>query len=573
MGRSWLATVDAFISCRSGSMKISNGYETKQLTLYPHATPLVNNGNSVWVDFEDQPTQPLLTIGQALSLKDSTEDEIINNFICEPSSITPQIHNQLTALLDSDNQENLSSESPPQKRKTISSKSISVEIEPGKSLNINPHLTDVETQQLMKLLQENKEAFTWDYTDMKGISPDLCTHKIYIKEDCQPICQPQRRMNPNLREILKEELQKLLNAGFIYPISDSEWVSPLVIVPKKNGKWRVCVDYRALNKATQKDHFPLPFIDQVLDNLSGKKFFSFLDGFSGYNQIKIAPQDQDKTTFTSPWGTFSYRVLPFGLCNAPTTFQRAVLGIFFDILNDSMEIFMDDFTPYGVSFQEALENLEKVLKRCIQAQLSLSTEKCHMMMTEGIVLGHFISSQGIQVDPSKIQVIKDIPTPKTQTEVRSFLGHAGYYRIFIKNFSKIASPLFVLLMKNVEFNWTNFCQEAFSTLKHQLSTTPILRGPNWTLPFHISSDASDTAIGAVLGQEEYHLPYAIYFISKNMSPAELNYIVTEKEFLEVIYAINNFRHYITGYSTFVHTDHSAIKYLMNKPITNARVTR
>jgi hypothetical protein len=169
-------------------------------------------------------------------------------------------------------------------------------------------------------------------------------------------------MNPNLREILKEELQKLLNAGFIYPISDSEWVSPLVIVPKKNRKWRVCVDYRALNKSTQKDHFPLPFIDQVLDNLSGKNFFSFLDGFSGYNQIKIAPQDQDKTTFSSPWGTFAYRVLPFGLCNAPTTFQRAVLGIFSDMLNDSMEIFMDDFTPYGVSFQEALENLEKVLK-------------------------------------------------------------------------------------------------------------------------------------------------------------------------------------------------------------------
>jgi hypothetical protein len=196
-----------------------------------------------------------------------------------------------------------------------------------------------------------------------------------------------------------------------------------------------------------------------------------------------------------------------------------------------------------------------------------------MMMSEGIVLGHFISSQGIQVDPSKIQVIKNLPTPKTQTDIRSFLGHAGYYRRFIKNFSKIASPLFVLLMKNAEFKWTNQCEEAFRTLKHKVSTAPILRGPDWTLPFHISSDASDTAIGAVLGQEEDHLPYAIYFISKNMSPVELNYTVTEKEFLAVIYAINKFRHYITSYSTFVHTDHLAIKYLMNKPITNARVTR
>jgi hypothetical protein len=271
-------------------MTISNGYETKQLTLYSHVTPLINNDNSVWVDFDDQLTQPILTIEQALSLKYVTEDEVINNFICEPSSVTPKTHNQLVALMESNNQENLNSENPPQTSATISSKSIPVEIEPGKTMNINPNPTDVETQQLMKLLLENKEAFAWDYIDMKGISPELCTHRIYIKEDCRPICQSQCRMNPNLREILKEELKKLFNAGFIYPILDSEWVSLLVIVPKKNGKWRVCVDYRALNKATQKDHFPLPFIDQVLDNLSGKKFFSFLDGFSGYNQIKIAPK-------------------------------------------------------------------------------------------------------------------------------------------------------------------------------------------------------------------------------------------------------------------------------------------
>jgi hypothetical protein len=164
----------------------------------------------------------------------------------------------------------------------------------------------------------------------------------------------------------------------------------------------------------------------------------------GIIRSKLHPKTKDKTTFTSPWGTFAYRVLPFGLCNAPTTFQRAVIRIFSDMLNDSMEIFMDDFTPYGVSFQEALQNLEKILKRCIQAHLSLSTEKCHMMMSEGIVLGHFISSQGIQVDPSKIQVIKNLPIPKTQTEVRSFLGHAGYYRRFIKKkFQNSFSPVCV----------------------------------------------------------------------------------------------------------------------------------
>ena len=182
-------------------------------------------------------------------------------------------------------------------------------------------------------------------------------------------------MNPNLRDIVKEEIQKLLEVGFIYPILNNEWVSPLMIVPKKNGKWRVCVDYRELNKATQKDHFPLSFINQVLDTLYGKNLFSFLDGFSGYNQIQIAPEDKDKTTFTCPWGTFAYKVLPFGLCNAPTTFQRAMIGVFSELVNDSMEIFMDDFTPYGKDFEETLKNLEKVLTRCEQTQLSLSTEK------------------------------------------------------------------------------------------------------------------------------------------------------------------------------------------------------
>jgi hypothetical protein len=204
-------------------------------------------------------------------------------------------------------------------------------------------------------------------------------------------------MNPALKQIVKDELQKLLDVGFIYPISDSQWVSPLVIVPKKNGKWRICVDYRELNKATQKDHFPLPFIDQVLDTLAGKRFFSFLDGFNGYNQIQIAPEDQDKTTFMSPWGTFAYRVLPFGLCNTPATFQREILGIFSDLVNDSVEIYMDDFTPYGDSFEEALENLEKVLKRCKQMHVSLSTEKCHMLMEEGVVLGHLLSASGIRL--------------------------------------------------------------------------------------------------------------------------------------------------------------------------------
>jgi len=285
-------------------------------------------------------------------------------------------------------------------------------------------------------------------------------------------------MNPTLKDIVKEELQKLLDAGFIYPISDSEWVSPLVLVPKKNGKWRICVDYQEFNKATKEDHFPLPFIDQVLDGMAGKKFFSFLDGFSGYNHIQIKPGDQDKTTFTCPWGTFAYRVLPYGLCNALATFQRSVLSIFSYLVHDVVEIYVDDFTPYDFEFQEALSNLGKVLDKCIEMNLSLSPEKCEFLMIEGTVLGHAISKQGLQVDPNKIAIIKRVPPPQKVRDVRSFLGLAGYYRRFIKDFSKLDSPLFGLLGKDVEFIWLENCQESLDTLKSKLVTAPILRGPN-----------------------------------------------------------------------------------------------
>ena len=233
-------------------------------------------------------------------------------------------------------------------------------------------------------------------------------------------------MNLALKDIVKEELQKLLNVGFIYPIFDSEWVSPLVLVTKKNGKWRIFVNHQELNKATKKDHFPLPFIDQVPDGLERKKCFSFLDGFSGYNQIQIYPEDQDRITFTYPWGTFAYRVLPFALCNAPATIQRPVFSIFAELVHDTMEIYMDDFIPYGCDFQEALTNLGKVLHKCIEVNLSLSPEKCEFLMTKGTILGHSISQQVLQVDLNKREIIQRVLPPQKQRDVKSLLGLARY---------------------------------------------------------------------------------------------------------------------------------------------------
>jgi len=195
------------------------------------------------------------------------------------------------------------------------------------------------------------------------------------------------------------------------------------------------------------------------------------------------------------------------------------------------------------------------------------------MLNEGIVLGHHVSFEEIKVDQTKIQIIVKFPIPTNQKDVRSFLGYASYYRRFIENFSKIALPLFKLLAKYVSFNWNDVCQNAFEKLKEKLSTSPVLRGPNWTSPFHISTEASDTTIGASLGQKDIGLTYTIYFISENLIPTELNYTVTKKEILAIIHVVNKFRHYITSYEVFLHTDHSAIRYLMNKPITDGKVIR
>ncbi|KAL5572849.1 hypothetical protein UlMin_022446 [Ulmus minor] len=334
---------------------------------------------------------------------------------------------------------------------------------------INSSLNDLEEEKLLRVLREHRKAIRWTIDDIKGISPSICMHKILMEETYKPLVQPQRRLNPSMQEVVKKEVVKLMDVGIIYPISDSSWVSPVQVVPKKGGMtvvkndkneliptrtvtgWRVCIDYRKLNDATRKDHFPLPFIDQMVERLSGHDYYCFLDGYSGYNQIPLAPEDQEKTTFTCPYGTFAYRRMPFGLCNAPATFQRCMLSIFCDMVEKYIEVFMDDFSVFGSSFDNCLANLSLVLQRYVDTNLVLNWEKCHFMVREGIVLGHRISVKGIEVDQAKIDVIKKLPPPTNVKGVRSFLSHAGFYRRFIKDFSKITKPLCELLVKDAVF--------------------------------------------------------------------------------------------------------------------------
>ncbi|CAN6707319.1 unnamed protein product [Malus baccata var. baccata] len=278
-------------------------------------------------------------------------------------------------------------------------------------------------------------------------------------------------------------------------------------------------------------------------------------------QIVIAPDDQEKTTFTCPFGTFAYRRMPFGLCNAPATFQRCMI------------LWKRLLSVFGDSFDGCLENLTIILKRCVETNLVLTWEKCHFMVRQGIVLGHIVSERGIEVDKSKIDLIRYLPSPTSVQEIRSFLGHAGFYRRFIKDFSKISNPLCRLLQKDVAFDFNEECEKAFNHLKEMLTSAPIIVPPDWSFPFELMCDASDYALGAVLGQRKEKRPHVIYYASWTLNDAQLNYSTTEKELLAVVFALDKFCSYLLGTKVIIYTDHAALKYLFTKKEAKPRLIR
>src|SRR5215204_2423928 len=456
---------------------------------------------------------------------------------------------------------------------------------------ISSKLSEIEEERLLEILKKHRGAIGYTLDDLKGISPSICQHAINMEDDAKPVVEHQRRLIPKMKEVVRNEVLKLLEAGIIYPIADSRWVSPVHCVPKKGGMtvvpndndelipqrivvgYRMCIDFRKVNKLTKKDHYPLPFIDQMLERLSENTHFCFLDGYSGFSQIAVKAKDQEKTTFTCPYGTYAYRRMPFGLCNAPATFQRCMSAIFHGFCESIVEVFMDDFSVYGNSFDNCLRNLDKVLQRCEETNLVLNWEKCHFMVNEGIVLGHKISERGIEVDRAKVEAIEKMSYPRDVKGIRSVLGHAGFYRRFIKDFSKISKPLTNLLQKDVPFVFDDDCKEAFETLKKALTTAPVVEPPDWNLPFEIMCDASDFAVGVVLGQRVDKKLNVIHYASKTLDAAQRNYATTEKELLAVVFACDKFRPYIVDSKVTIHTDHAAIRYLMTKKDAKPRLIR
>ncbi len=411
--------------------------------------------------------------------------------------------------------------------------------------------------------------------DLPGMPPARAVDHQIDTEPGKPAPHlPLRRMSDAELAELKKQLQELLEKGFIRP-SSSQYGAPILFVKKKDGTMRMCVDYRALNTITVKNRYPLPRIDELLDRLHGAKVFSKIDLRNGYYQIRVAEQDIHKTAFRTRYGHYEFTVMPFGLCNAPATFQRLVNDIFAPHLDSFVIVYLDDILVYSKSPEEHEQHLNTVLSLLQRHQLYAKQSKCEFGVTQTEFLGHIVSADGISVDPVKVAAVKDWPVPSTVKHVRSFLGLANYYRRFVKNFSSIAAPLTHLTSdaghdKKGHVSWGPAQQSAFDAIKAALTSAPILTAPDPAQPFTLRCDASGVGIGAVLSQGSGPDEKVVAYYSRKLNSAEANYPVHEQELLSLLESLRQWRHYLLGKTFTLLTDNWANKHLQTQPHLDPR---
>ena len=446
--------------------------------------------------------------------------------------------------------------------------------------NLPKHLTELyerasegmsstQKKQIANLLGKYGDIFSKDEHDLGRTG--IIKHKISV-DNTRPIKQAMRRVPVHMQDEVDRQLDLMLEHDIIQP-STSPWASAIVLVKKKDGSRRFCIDNRRLNDVTVKDAYPLPRIDESLDQLAGAKWFSCLDLSAGYWQVEVDPDDRQKTAFITRRGLYEFNIMPFGLCNAPATFERLMELVLSGLHWQICLIYLDDIIIFGKTFAEMIHNLDTVLARFAQAGLKLKSQKCQLFKREVDFLGHVINEHGIHTNPQKIECVKTWPTPKNISELRSFLGLCSYYRRFIANYSHVAKPLTRLTEKNQRFSWTSECSEAFDRLKHMLVTAPILAHSDFTKPFILDTDASNHAIGAVLSQKTGNEERVIAYASRTLSKSERKYCVTRKELLALVYFVKYFRHYLYGRKFTARTDHASLRWLMNFKNPEGQVAR
>ncbi|XP_047987218.1 uncharacterized protein LOC125227069 [Leguminivora glycinivorella] len=427
-------------------------------------------------------------------------------------------------------------------------------------------VTDEQKNQIEEVITKNKEVC------LPSKQPTTLIEHAIDAGDHAPIAVPPYRLSPVRREQLKNEIDKMLTEGIIEPAS-SPWSAPAILVPKKDGTLRPCVDYRRLNAITVPDLYPMPRIDDLLRDAKPTFYMSTLDLRSGYWQVKVRDEDQNKTSFITPFGIFKFIRMPFGLRNAPATFQRLIDRVKALVGDVRMLAYLDDLIILSESFEQHVEDLEKVLKVLKENNLTINLAKCHFCCNSVKYLGHVITSSGLQPDPTKVEAITSLPQPRNLKHLLSFIQTCSWYRRFIPNFSKVSEPLTRLTKKNAQWEWKEAQEKAFNDLKSHLISAPVLKSADETKPYIIKADASNYAIGAVIVQGEGEDEHPIEYASRLLTSAERNYSTTEREALALVWSLNKFRGYIEGGHVTLVTDHQALKWLLTIKTPTGRLAR
>ena len=423
----------------------------------------------------------------------------------------------------------------------------------------DPQFTNDTAERLRRLLAAHESLFAKSDADLGRT--DLTVHEIHTESGTAPIRQPPRRPPVALQDENRRILADMLDKGVIEE-SYSAWASPVVLVKKKDGSLRFCVDYRRLNDITVKDSFPLPRIDATLDSLGGAEWFTTLDLLSGYWQVALSKDAQAKSAFCTPYGLFQWTRMPFGLCNAPATFERLMETVLRGLHWESCLVYLDDVIIFGKTEEQLLQRMDTVFSRLTNAGLKLKPSKCRLFRREVAYLGHIISSAGVRVDPAKITTIMEWPTPKTVRDVRSFAGLASYYRRFVRDFATIAAPLHALGGGDMRhLRWTPEAQVAFDTLKLRLATAPVLAYPDQNAHMILETYASAVGIGATFSQTLQGTERIVAYASGVLSTSQRNYCVTRRELLATVTYVPHFRVHLFGHPFTLRTDGSGLRWL------------
>jgi len=411
------------------------------------------------------------------------------------------------------------------------------------------------------LLRRYEDTFSKNDYDLG--QTDLVTHRIDTGQH-RPLRQPLRRHPLSQLPVIDEHVEQMLRQGIVEPAA-SPWTSNVVLVRRKDNKYRLCIDYCRLNAITYQDVYPLPRIESCLDALNGAGWFSTLDLRSGYWQVRQDPRDADKTAFITRRGCFRFRVMSFGLTNAPSVFQRSMDLVLTGLTCDICLVFIDDIIVFSSSFEEHAGRLEVVLQRLRAAHLKLKPSKCAFFRRQVKFLGHVVSERGVETDPEKIAAVKDWPVHRCLSDVRTYLGFCSYHRRFVRGFADIAAPLHELTKKGRQFVWTAGCQRSFDGLKERLTSAPVLAQPWHEGQFVLDTDASLLGVGAVLSQLQDGEERVIAYSSRLLSDAERRYSTTRLELLAAVYGFRQYRQYLLGRQFTLRTDHAALQWLRRVP--------